>query len=316
MANKKSKKQKTAKKAMKIVRVGRKALDAPALAYARLLADPCNAPLCHPIYPGTEAGFLFRAENFFSIADPGAGATTTCGLFHWTPGYVNAESTELLFTNNSAPGLAAATVASTSSPGKGFLAANARGMRCVAACMKITFIGAESQRSGRLHYGHTSAGMIDLGQSVTIDQVAQTLQHYCRTPADTVEVIWKPNIADTQFCDPTASTNAVARDARSAITMAVAGLPTGTGMTLHCTAIYEWTPAVNLGVGHNALGKARSSNSLDDVMDALVDSGYAFVRNAAGQAGMALGRGVVSGIVNTFGLMPTYQRNLSTRRLM
>jgi len=290
------------------VMMPRKSLDAAAAAYARLLSDPCNAPLCHPIYPGTESGFLFRAENFANIADPGAGATTTAGIWHWTPGYVNADSTELVFINSATASAAQTVVATTNSPGKSFLAANARGVRCIAACMRITFIGSESTRAGRLHVGHTTAGMIDVGQSVSVDQVAQTLQYFSRTPTDTVELIWKPNLSDVNFQDPSAGSSPVIRDQHSAITMAVAGLPTGTGMTIHMTAIYEWTPAVALGVGHNALGKARSVNTLDEVQDTLIERGFAYVRGAAFQAGMGLGSGVMAALGQTYGLMPANLR--------
>ncbi len=313
----KSKSRKQAKKQQRRPRMvvpRNVALDPPALAYARLLSDPCNAPITHPIYPGTDAGFLFRAESFANIADPGAGAATTCGMIHWTPGYVNADNTEWIFTNNANPATTGSLIAAASTPGKAFLAANARAVRCIAACMKITFTGSESGRSGRLHYGHTNAGMLDLGQVTSVDQIAQTLQHYSRTPADTVEIIWKPNIADAQFVDPTATAVPALRDARASVTMAVAGLPTGTGMTVHFTAVYEWTPAVNLGVAHNALGKARSRNSLDDVQDYLVERGFSFVRSVAGQAGTALGAGIVAGISQTFGLMPTVPRRMAIRR--
>lgn len=287
------------------------ALDAQAAAYARLLADPCNAPIVHPIYPGGDAGYLFRAESFGTF---GQGAGITSGVVHWTPGYVNASDTQLLTmaAATSGTGVTLAVAApNTLTPGKAFLTANARGCRCVAACLKVTYSGAESNRSGRVHYGLTTAGLADLGQGVTADEVAQTLQHFTRTPAESFEIIWKPSVGDTEFNDPSEAASAVIRDRKSAITVAFAGLPANVGLTFHFTAVYEWTPAAGQGIGHNALGKARSRNSLDDVIDVLVQGGFTFVRHAGGMAGAVLGNAITSGISRTFGIIPARQMTRS-----
>lgn len=267
-------------------------LDANGAAYARLLADPCNAAVVHPIYPGGDAGYLFRAESFVTV---GSAAGETSGYLHWTPGYVNASATHLVTAAAALPSTAVAAAASgTSAPGTQFLASQARGARCVAACLKVTYPGSESTRSGRLHYGHTSAGMIDAGTSVSADNVALTLQHYSRTPADTVELVWKPNIGDAELNDPSENTGALIRDRKSSLTVAWAGLPAATGLVFHFTAVYEWTPTTSTGVAGNTLGKAISSNTLDDILDYLVTRGFTFVRHA----GQAVGAGMAAGVVN------------------
>jgi hypothetical protein len=110
--------------------------------------------------------------------------------------------------------------------------------------------------------------------------VAQLLQHYSRTPADTVELIWKPNTADMQIVDPTEVASASLRDQRASITVAWAGLPVQTGLTFHFTCIYEWFPAVSIGLSSNTLGKSLSRNTLDDVVNYLLRNGETFVRAA------------------------------------
>lgn len=291
-------------KKVKAQRPRRAALDAAAAAYARLLADPCAAPLVQPVYPGGDSGFLFRAESFATYS---TGAAQTAGVVHWTPSYPNFSQTELLVKQAATGTSAEAFVAPPDSPGRTFLQNNARGVRCVAACMKITFPGAENVRSGRVHYGHTTAGMLDSADVTTVDAVAQALQHYSRTPADTVELVWKPNLADCELVDPATTANAQARDRKAALTVAFAGLPAATGMTFHFTAVYEWTPIAGSGVAHNALGKAVSRNSLDDIIDALVASGYTFVRHAGSTFGSALagyGAAAMSSYLgSTYGLM-------------
>lgn len=278
-------------------RGSRKQLDAAAYAYARLLADPCGAPLVQPIFPGADAGFMIRAESFLTF---GTAAGDTAGVVHWAPGFVNASNTELCVKTNATSGGTLTSFANSGGgPGKYFLGTNARGARCVAACMRVTFPGSESARSGRIHYGHTTAGMIDVGDSMAVDDVCQTLQHYSRTPPDTVELVWKPSFADCEFNDPGAAANAQVRDRKSSLTFAWAGLPAAVGLTFHFTAVYEWTPAAGFGVGYNSLGKAVSSNTLDDVLDALISSGFTFVK----QVGHAAMTGLTSYMSAKYGLM-------------
>lgn len=253
------------------------ALDSAGLAYSRLLSNPCGAPLTHPVYAGAESGFLFRAEQFANFGDV---PLATSGVIHWTPGYPNFNSTELLALATSSGAASGTMGVGTDNAGRGFLLANAKGARCVAACLRVTYPGTESGRSGRIHYGHTPAGTIDSGQSVTPNGVAQLLQHYSRTPADTVELIWKPNTADMQIVDPTEVASASLRDQRASITVAWAGLPVQTGLTFHFTCIYEWFPAVSIGLSSNVLGKSLSRNTLDDVVNYLLRNGETFVRAA------------------------------------
>ncbi len=306
----KKSKNRQQKKPMKAPKPAR-SLDASAAAYARLLMDPCNAPVVHPIYPGGDAGYLFRAETFWTPA--GAGATA--GYLHWTPGYTNFDRTQLIFGETT--GGTVATVASvlpqSYSPGAAFLASNCKAARCVAACLKITYSGSESGRAGRIHFGQTTGGLVDAGSSYTPDAVAQSLQNYGRTPAETVEISWKPNIADTEFNDPSESASALFKDRKGSITVAYAGLPAAVGPTFHFTAIYEWVPATGLGLGGNTMGKAVSRNTLDDVLDAIASTGYKYVQGAFAAAGAGLAAGAVSSISRTFGIIPSqaYTRRLN-----
>lgn len=293
-------------------RVRGPALDSAAAAYARLLADPCGAPIVHPIAPGGDTGFLIRCESFASY---GLAGTETSGYFHWTPGYMNSSNTEVLAKGSTGPTVAAPATVDTSAPGKTFFNANAKGLRCVAACLKFTYPGSESGRSGRVHYGHTTAGIIDSTQNVTPDAVAQSCQHYSRTPTDTVELYWKPNAADFEFNDPSEAASALIRDRKSALTVAWAGFPGGVGLTFHMTAVYEWTPATGVGVAHDAVGKSISRNTFDDVLDSLINAGFTFVRAAGHSAGTMLSAGLMNALGSTYGLMPANGRARARQQL-
>jgi hypothetical protein len=169
--------------------------------------------------------------------------------------------------------------------------------------MKLTYPGTESGRSGRVHYGHTAAGYLDDTQVVAsgADGVANNLQHYTRTPPEVIEIVWKPSLSDATFCDPTAQSQAQLRDAKAAITVAFAGFPVGVALTVHMTAIYEWTPQVATGVSQNVNGKARSRNSMDDVLDSLISRGFTFVRDSMSHMASSAASQIAAG----FGLMPS-----------
>lgn len=305
----------------KVVQVmRRRVLDSRAQEYARLLVDPCGAPLCHPVYPGGDSGFLFRAE---SIASFGGGSTETAGIVHWCPGYTNYNSTELLVSSGATSSTSLTLAVSGTGPGRTFLGDNASAVRCVAACLKITYPGAEQARSGRIHYGHTTAGVLDSGSSVSVDDIAPLVQNYGRTPPETVEVIWRPNIADTEFNDPTANANAAIRDRKSAITVGWAGIPVSTGMTFHFTAVYEWLPKSGKGLAGDVSGKNTSSNTMDDVLDT-INQGFSWVRgplhNMASTIGVGMGRGAINALATNvaayYGLMSARQGRAPRQRLL
>lgn len=294
-----------------------RSLDAYARQYARLLTDPCGAPLVHPVYPGGESGFLIRVD---SVASYGGAVTESCGLIHWTPSYVNVTQTELVGAASSGPASSLVLNVNSTAPGRAFLVANASAARCVAACMKVSYPGAESTRSGRIHYGHLQAGTIDVGDTnVSVDSIAPLLQHYSRTPADVVEIIWRPGNADMEFNDPNAASSPTLRDRKTSLTFAWAGIPVSTGFTVHYTAVYEWMPKNGQGVSTNTNGKNSSGNTIDQVCDAIQATGFNWVRNAASNVGSGLGTGFTAGVIGTvsryFGAMPAMSRNMPRIRM-
>lgn len=287
-----------------------KGLDGKAYDYARLLMDPCGGPVVHPVFTGVSPGVVQRSESFTTH---GTQPTTTAGVIHWVPGYINSSNTEVLIQEAANSSTAAATTVLVTAPGKTFLAANSKAVRCIAACLRITFPGSESTRSGRVHYGHTTGGLIDLGNSVTADNVAQALTNFTRTPPEAIELVWKPSAADQDFCDPTEAASAPIRDRRSALTVAFAGLPVAVGMTFHFTAVYEWLPAIGLGVASD-VNQVGSTNSLDDVLRWVANTGFKYVR----QMGMSPGqvpdmRSAAVNMAGLYGLMAARPRRNTQR---
>jgi len=283
----------------------RQGLDAPAAAYLKLLMDPCASNLTHPIYGGGEGGYLIRSESFLTL---GVAPTSTAGYLQWSPGLMGPNNTELCVAEavSSATPAVASTLASA--PGKTFLTATASTVRCVAACMRISYPGAELDRSGRLHFGGCSGSLIDAGQTLTVDQLAMTLEHYTRTPSGEIEVVWKPNAADQMFTDPNITNASVEKDRKSAVALAFAGLKAGVGLNIRFTAVYEWQPSVAQGVAVPNTSRAMSANSLDHVVNKAQELGFKFIRGM----GQEMGGGMATGAMRLMSNLQTRRSGLLT----
>lgn len=239
--------------------------DQQALAYAKLLLDPCHAPLTHPVGSPT-GGILFRSQAILTL---GALATTTCGVVHWVPGSLNNGNTELFVAN----GLAGATpltfATAASAPGKAFLAASSSDMRCVAACMRIMYDGSEAARSGRIAYGNTIGGFIQSSTTTSTDSLMAQMPVMERTPQAAAEIRWKPTQFDDAMIDPQATLNLQDRDRRGAITAMVVGHPVGAPLTVELTAVYEYLPLAGQGIVAATTHGANSNWTVSSVVNAL-----------------------------------------------
>lgn len=303
MANGNTKKARKAKQAKaassrpRKPRPGGTGLDLEARRYAALLADPCGAPLTHPIYAGGEGGYLVRTESFFTLGT----TTTSAHVVHWSPGSANSLKTELIIMSaaDGATSVVLGTNPAVATPGRDFLTNNVSMYRCVAACMRIGYNGSESTRAGRIHYGRTITGLLNTTDSVTADGVANNLPHYTRTPPTEVEVLWTPADADQLFVDPNTSTT-VDQRRRGAITVALSATPQLTGvLTFRMTAIYEWQPKTASGLAVAYESRAQSSATLDQVLN--------FVGRAV-NVGRQVG-GFIGDMARIYGMQPSYGIN-------
>lgn len=279
MAKSKSKvKVKKAPRRAPVNRLMRKGLDSQALAWARLLSDPCGSPLAHPCYVGSDGGILTRFEGFYDV---GTGATDTCGIFSYTPNAVgNITATGLgpaiSFFNAANPGVATSLVNPTSGsqPGYTFLSGNATAVRCVSACIQVFYAGTELNRSGIISYGNVSGGTFQVGSSVNVNNSSNVLEHYCRVPNEIIEIKWRPTSADQLWRDPSqaiGSFNDLARLGGMGFTFT--GLQAAAGLRVRLVAIYEYIPDAQVGITNTAQSRNTSGNSFDDVINFLDSSG-------------------------------------------
>lgn len=257
-------------------------LDSHAAAYARLLADPENAPLVHPTYAGAEGGYLTRAVSTFNI---GTATGETAGFVHFTPGMIGPGGYEVLSAAGTSDTVLMPPSANTAaSPGRNFITGTASGVRCVAACMNIAYQGSELSRSGRIYFGNTSGGVVDSGSTVSVASLTQVLSHSMRTPATDVKIMWRPNNADEIMIDPGASVAAKSGNC-AALTLAFSGLAPTSGLSIRLTVVWEWQPNVGYGMVNPSSSSVPSRNSLDDVLAFLMRNGERFVRLAGSAYG-------------------------------
>lgn len=263
-------------------------LDAGGAAYARLLSDPCHAPLVHPAYGGANGGLLMRSRSVFTVNST---ALATAGFVHWTPGAIGTTQSELVSAEYATTGTSGVAAGIATAPGKAFLAANASSYRPVAACMQVYYLGAETGRQGFVLLDNTIGGLIDIGGSYSTDLLSRTLANYSRTPGNCIEAIWKPAMGDETWIDPSVVTAAVDKDRRGSVTIAWGGMPAAVGLSIVLTGIYEWVPNPASGLASSTESRSNSQNNVRHVMDYLTSRGVQFIRGV----GAELATGALAG---------------------
>jgi hypothetical protein len=250
-------------------------LDEAGRCWARLLADPCNAPLCHPVYSGTNGGILVRAQTTSTFV---GGASDTAGYFVWVPGSQTTASGTFALDTTAAvlPGGGNYLV-----PGAAFLAASAGSFRCVAACVKVTWGGTELNRQGYLRFGNLTAGDVGvLGtSSVTTSAIGQLLEGGTRVPEEFLEVKWRPSDADQMPAITAASGSGANVDTgvnlarRGAIGIVFTSMPNSYPLIFETTAVYEYQPVAGVGLSSATMSTSKSNNTMDQVVSALDKTG-------------------------------------------
>lgn len=211
-----------------------------AQALARLMADPCAAPLVDGVHPG-EQGFTSR---FVSDTVVSATATFTCGVVVYHP------SSGLVHTSGAATSSTATTLAYGSGASPGFTTLNsiAAKQRAVAACITM-FPSAVSITSitGELVAGVCSLDTLPNGASVTFDQFFSLGSVRAPIERRPVDVKWYPNTLDDRYQTSLTLTGTDASDT-NVVFIAFRGYPASQGVSVRMTGVLEWTPRINVGV--------------------------------------------------------------------
>lgn len=284
-------------------------MDMAARNYARLLTDPCNAPLCDSIYPGTGGGIVSRLEADF-ILNPVA--LSTGGILIWTPGLglVYTNSTNLVADTTNTFMAPLFTTSGVTPPGFNFLSTTAQSFRCVAACAQVSYPGSESGRGGIV-----SMGVVDSGTAASFLPVAnggentltntatmrQLSQHSERTPAAMAEVVWFPGEQDGRFFSygtiaatlPANPSSNVDHEGRNSIILGFAGVPVATGIRIRLVMVCEWNPASAQGLVATVQPK-YSVASVVEVLFKLAKANSSWFIHASRALGMTMGNGITN----------------------
>jgi hypothetical protein len=287
---------------LKIQRVVHAGLDAMGKAYARLLLDPCGAPLAHPVWGSQEGSLLVKTEIVLNVAVDG---TNLNGALLWSPGTItptaraNLVEVETLAANTAVDTSTASgtgyvvTDLGVNSPGQVFLTTQASVYRPVAACMEVMYLGSESSRSGSIGGGVVSGGTWYNTAGFTVDRLASLVPHGERTPVNKTEFLWYPSGADELFQDPVETVAAQQVDRRNSIAFNWTGIAATSGFRVKLTAVYEYKPKLATGIAMPP-PDAGSRNSMRDVLGTIARTvaGNPYVRSAAMAAGHQFVRAV------------------------
>lgn len=275
--------------------VQRSVLDSGAAAWARLLADPCAAPLTYPCYPtGTGGSVLMRFESDFLFA---TGATEVAGIFGFCPGSLGGFSNATPLTSDILGTVL--TLQSTSIPGFTFINANTNSYRPVAACMQVMYPGTELNRSGVVGVGICSGDVLlrnvnTVGGGSNINtnasEVRTMCQHVERMPTTVVEIKWFPGTADEENNSTQGLKLGTLTDieGRNTIFMSASGFPVSTGIRIRMVAVYELS--FGAGAGQIAGSVAPTSgNTPAQVVRALTNRDADWYISSAAKIGKAVG---------------------------
>lgn len=243
-------------------------------AVARMLNDPCGAPLAAPQYGASSGGYLTKLSNSFTISADVGGS----GYIVWFPDYSGRRGEGnygnlFIFqsavttghpTNTLAEPLGAATQNTADSggycafdPAYAFVESETvQDSRTAAGCMRLLYTGRNDALSGRVGVLHgfsrdaLFSGNTDLPP--TIGQMFAYATEVSRTPMDHVEVKFKP----TEGSDYYRSTNDTSDVAFSIGTAGTTNSELGTG-----------TPgSVGTGIGYVWSGLDSSSTMTFDFL--------------------------------------------------
>lgn len=249
-------------------------IDAAARAYAQLLADPCGAKLAHAVYSGGTGGYLARFETDTVL---NAGATDVGSMGFFCPGNIH---------NGTLGGFgasAAAVVSDTATqnlnalnsltPGYTFLNSNSFSARCVAACIQVSYVGAELTRGGIVALGQTTYTSL-VGTPKSPAQLRQMAQHVRRMPDGMVELALVPNDISQRYTNASSTDNSELEEDMPSLFWSVYGIPANTGIRVRCVSVYEWIPGNTTGINLPSPTEITASkSSLNDVLQYLQSTG-------------------------------------------
>lgn len=302
----------------------------PILEYAKLLADPCEAPLVGPNYGSTEAGYLSKFSSYVPMA---IGSAETSGYIIWFPDYCNGTgagaggySNCIAFAASSANTTPTALTfgrgintytddgGSIPDPAYDFCeGTTVQDTRCAAACMKMTYTGQNSTLAGRVGYieGISRESLLtgDGGSPLNVASIARYSNTAMRTPLDTIENKFRPsegsqffrstNLAeDACFVMGDTVNTAIGPSTTSGTGLGIGfywdGLTSNTSFSFDLLKAIEWRPEMSSGLVAPPVKSSKQGGNVVSRALAYLDTSHPGWQRATYQAAMSLAARVAS----------------------
>lgn len=227
-------------------------LDDGARKWAQLLVDPCNAPLCSPVFPSGNTSQYIRCHRYLNLL---SGSNTDLQFF-WSP-----NSNQYWFgqTIGSATGTLGAYQTL-------FDLSEFRSFRCAASCLKVQYVGAESARAGMVGLAVTAGAPVVVSSVIGTFDVLPMCPVVNRMGEVRHEVKWAPLSAQ----DAIPNTSGYYHPDLSTCLMAIVNGSTALAVQIEIVTVYEVSPAPSKGLIANA-APPPSRNNTNDVLAALGD---------------------------------------------
>lgn len=248
----------------RVVRAPRKAIiqtaqmsvlrDPRALAWDRLLRDPCSAAMAHPCYAGADSGYLVRTTDLYTPT------VTTTGLsvggvsfidvtFQATP--FNASLTTGCLVGSGMTGTNYAAAAIGYSNFVTNIGTAVARYRPVAACVKYIPFGPFANRAGLVGSAYSPGMLLVSGDSAKPSSTLPMSQRMVPIGEEIHEVRWLPSAVDEAFT----TTGATAQTGAGSIFMVLKGVDaTNQSATVaslngsfEVTIVWEWIPTAATG---------------------------------------------------------------------
>lgn len=267
--------------------------------HVRMVMDPCNAPLGHTAYRGSD-GFVTRTKSVSTSSVTGALPFT---IFAYYPAY-NRVWTQLI--NNAATALTPDFT--TPGPGEAYFLNNAESMRPIGACIQTQYIGSELNRSGTIYRGLLPVSAL---KGASINSLKALCQKMERLPDSTVETRWLPAPADEEYWEVGTVTPEASGDRFCIVHILSLGTDATTLTTnVTCHLIAEWRPKFGLGIQTPEPTTPDSIGGLERVRTTLARFGKFYLEASDTAVGaMRVGAAVkaattrVAGVARAVGLL-------------
>lgn len=251
-------------------------------AYARLLSDPCNAPIAPGMLANGAGTSIQRYENdFLMLTGPTETSANICisptNLAVWH-GFQSSDTTNISFTS------------AYTFPGAGTVSTAAR-YRPLAVCAQIYWTGSEQTRQGLVAMGNAPLGQLP-PTNLTPAELRSSMPYVARFPDQGVGIKWRPSEVDVAW-----RTGGSPVD--SALWLQASGLPVSTMIRVRIVAVMEYELPMNLGSGtpvqnypppntaNDTDGWSRALQYLDKTGHWLLDNAAAIGHAAANLSGLA-----------------------------